>query len=86
MQNQMTNHTGNTNLAHHNGGSNVLGEILTAAAIYLIPHLPCFISRILNYPSEMMANGYCLDVVVGQTKVHFGPDHKNEKEVPANEQ
>ena len=65
MLNQMTNHPATSDLTPHGNGSGLFREILTATAICLIPHLPSFISRILDYPSEMMANGYSLDVAVG---------------------
>lgn len=49
-------------------------RLLLSAGCYIIPFLPDILSHLLKIPSQMMANGYALDVKKGDFEMKFGKD------------
>ena len=63
----------------------VLITVLSLAAGFVLPHLPEYINRLINYPAEIMANGYSLNAKFDKVEIYFGMNHnKNQQEISDN--
>ena len=49
-------------------------RLLLSPSFYLIPYLPDFINKVLDIPSQIMENGYGVDLKKGDFNLKFGRD------------
>lgn len=68
-------------------GGDFLIAFLSLAAGVVLPHLPKYINRLINYPAEIMAHDYSFNAKLDKVEIYFGMSHsKNQQEISDNKQ